>query len=112
MAFTRRASRLQERQCRPRGAPKATKPWLLTSSDLFRMRTLEADSHDYGDMPAFYAQQFDVDWARVAAKERFVAMVGRSDRALLARDSAELQRGAPPLQIACLVSVHLLRKVW
>lgn len=71
--------------------------WTLTTSAYFQRRKKEAESRDFGDMEAIYLQKFDTDWARVAGKERFVAMVGRSDKELLATDRVELQRGAAPL---------------
>ena len=81
--------------------------WTLTTSPYFVRRKREAESHDFGDMEAtIYAQQFDTDWARVASKERFVVMIGRSDKDLLATDRVELQRGALP----CIALGRLLRQ--
>lgn len=47
-------------------------------------------------MDAVLSQQFSADWARVAMKQRFVALIGRSDKDRLAGDSLELQAGALP----------------
>jgi hypothetical protein len=67
--------------------------WTLTTSAYFKRRKNEAESRDFGDMQNIYRQQFDVDWARVACKERFMAMIARSDRTLLATDREALQKG-------------------
>jgi hypothetical protein len=67
--------------------------WTLTTSTYFMRRKKEAESRDFGDMENIFRQQFDVDWSRVACKERFVAMIGRSDKALLATDREALQAG-------------------
>ena len=47
-----------------------------------------------GDMDGILSQQFSADWARVAMKQRFVALIGRSDKVRMAGDSEELQAGA------------------
>jgi hypothetical protein len=47
-----------------------------------------------GDTDGIRCQQFSADWARVAMKHRFVALIGRSDKDRLAGDSEELQAGA------------------
>lgn len=86
---------------RPGVGAKKGVAWTLPTSAYFIQRKHTADSRDFGDMARVWAQQFEVDWQRVVAKERFVAMVGRSDRALLARDADQLQRGAS----CCLVAL-------
>lgn len=50
-------------------------------------------------MDGILSQQFSADWARVAMKQRFVALIGRSDKDRLAGDSAELQAGVANLII-------------
>lgn len=47
-----------------------------------------------GDMDGILSQQFSADWARVAMKQRFVALIGRSDKDRMAGASDELQAGA------------------
>jgi hypothetical protein len=103
--FTNTAHTFMQGALRHHGAAvqRKTAVWTLTSSTYFNRRKSEAESRDFGDMAPVYLQQFDVDWERVVVKERFVAMVGRSDKRLLATNREELQRGAcltPPAGFA------------
>lgn len=90
----------------PGVAPSRGVTWTLPTSTYFIQRKQTAESRDFGDMERVWAQQFAVDWGRVVAKERFVAMVGRSDKALLARDAEQLQRGALQLSWSCEGRLH------
>jgi hypothetical protein len=68
--------------------------WTLPTAPYFAQRKRDAESRDFGDQQHIYAQQFHLDWSRVAGKARFVGMISRSDRKALAADQEQLQRGA------------------
>lgn len=57
-------------------------------------------------MDGILSQQFSADWARVAMKQRFVALIGRSDKDRMAGDSDELQAGVKQCKLPELVFLH------
>jgi hypothetical protein len=59
----------------------------------FSRRKAECEARDYGDGRDEYTRQFDVDWGHVVAKQPFVRLISSSDRAALASDKQELERG-------------------
>ena len=76
------------------GRVNAATSWRLEDSVLFGRRKAECEARDFGDSADDFARQFETDWARVAAKSRFVRLLSFTDPAVLGGDKEQLLRGA------------------
>lgn len=86
------------------GPCKHSPTWRISDSELFGKRKLDCDAKDLVDTQDVFEKQFELDWQRVAAKQRFLRLIETTDKTKLSTSKQELARGvqAAPL-VGCLV---------
>ena len=84
------------------GPCKHSPAWRVSDSELFGKRKLDCDAKDLVDTQDVFEKQFELDWQRVAAKQRFLRLIETTDKTKLSTSKQELARGvqAAPLWAA------------